>query len=269
MAALPVSLLALRQQSSLPVVTTAQQKQRIALLKPALLFDTYALRREDCTFVTNDQVAAAAQQTRNYEALVHQIEVNTAAMQTMKARMDQFQEELAAVHKTNAALSERNAALDQRNAALDCELGRVKTSVAALHRAVVHGAWELSHHLHAIEVSARRDPGEGSSDKDEEARRQRDFARQVAEKLEALRTRVVEKMPPATQSPRSPSPALTPTGGEPSVHWCRRCLALSTEVEAASEGSGRCGRCLRAWYCSTTCQKADWSVHKADCQPDG
>ena len=39
---------------------------------------------------------------------------------------------------------------------------------------------------------------------------------------------------------------------------CDACGRTDTKLKA-------CSRCKRAWYCSTDCQKSDWTVHKQNC----
>ncbi|KAF9696413.1 hypothetical protein EKO04_005709 [Ascochyta lentis] len=55
-----------------------------------------------------------------------------------------------------------------------------------------------------------------------------------------------------------------------SPHWLYKALDLSKCTTCDTEGSAakplnRCGRCGTAAYCSSTCQKDDWKVHKWVC----
>mmetsp|Transcript_29759 Transcript_29759/g.51374 ORF Transcript_29759/g.51374 Transcript_29759/m.51374 type:complete len:418 (+) Transcript_29759:65-1318(+) len=45
--------------------------------------------------------------------------------------------------------------------------------------------------------------------------------------------------------------------GESSVYWCIRCFAV--------ESLSKCSRCHQVWYCSRTCQKRHWKLHKQVC----
>lgn len=46
-------------------------------------------------------------------------------------------------------------------------------------------------------------------------------------------------------------------------YLCKNAACPNNSVAKAS--MLRCSRCKTAWYCSTTCQSADWSKHKAEC----
>src|SRR5262249_39698563 len=62
--------------------------------------------------------------------------------------------------------------------------------------------------------------------------------------------------PSSSSSPTTPLPALTP-------ERCRKCGATQ------ARGGGdlrRCLRCMVVKYCSVDCQKADWRVHKNECE---
>eukprot|EP01116_Phalansterium_solitarium_P001597 TRINITY_DN11410_c0_g1_i1.p1 TRINITY_DN11410_c0_g1~~TRINITY_DN11410_c0_g1_i1.p1 ORF type:complete len:321 (-),score=9.07 TRINITY_DN11410_c0_g1_i1:86-1048(-) len=48
---------------------------------------------------------------------------------------------------------------------------------------------------------------------------------------------------------------------------CSRCK--QTEFSSGERSLARCGKCKLAFYCSTTCQQEDWSVHKEICKQIG
>ncbi len=42
------------------------------------------------------------------------------------------------------------------------------------------------------------------------------------------------------------------------MRMCQRC-------ELTEQKMARCGGCMRTYYCSRECQKADWEVHRGHC----
>ncbi|GAB1605295.1 hypothetical protein Ahia01_000811300, partial [Argonauta hians] len=51
-----------------------------------------------------------------------------------------------------------------------------------------------------------------------------------------------------------------PNKKSPRAH-CARCQKSDVELK-------KCTRCSKIWYCSKTCQRADWKNHKTSCQSD-
>lgn len=71
----------------------------------------------------------------------------------------------------------------------------------------------------------------------------------------------------------SPTPILPPPGRQCFI-WCpfvgpgsALCENPCCVSDAATAKTRRCTRCQHAFYCSTECQRAHWSVHKHVCVP--
>ena len=52
------------------------------------------------------------------------------------------------------------------------------------------------------------------------------------------------------------------------AHICKIMASNCDNVECNNEGPHRCGRCLKAFYCSEACQRACWVGHRAECKKE-